>query len=103
MDFLSPNRIGITSSIRIISFSFEIFSNTLSMATCVDAHNNIFFFLEINCAINSHKTVVLPEPGGPSRNAKSFVFNAILTNSRCSSIPFLSSSLSMNHCSIYSS
>ncbi|HVV86145.1 MAG TPA: hypothetical protein VHE35_23975, partial [Kofleriaceae bacterium] len=40
---------------------------------------------------------VLPEPGGPSRNAKSGVASAFVTESRCSRVPSQRSSASTNH------
>ncbi len=88
---ISPILNGITPNLSIrLPFSSEdsaILSSTLSTATWVDATISTFFPDLHSLSMISIRVLVFPDPGGPSRIAKSFVDSAISTNLLCSSVP----------------
>ena len=84
----------ILSGIRLDSVAASVpssLSSRLSTATCVETQKSTRFRRETSCKTSSHRTVVLPDPGGPSKKAKSGVPSAFSTNSRCNADPSRSS------------
>lgn len=85
----SPTRTGRTtrSSSSISSCHSIRRSRTLSTATWVDATSRTRLPLARVWAMSSQIAVVFPDPGGPSKNAKSGVPSAMDTKRRCSVVP----------------
>ena len=92
MRFSSPILTGRILNLSNNFWSFSL-SRTLSIATCVLPQSNIRLPCFMIWHISSKMTVVFPEPGGPSRIAKSGVFKALLTKLLCSLHPLRLSSV----------